>query len=498
MNAFRTTRLYFLFLPLLATASAALDDGGWTYPTGETIFGTPALEGKSVLYIPTEGIEGTTAGSLHALRVDGASPSLLWSHASTDWIDSAPAIADDGTVYVGSWNGMLTALDPDTGAEIWSYDTENIIIASPAVAPDGAVLFPAYDGFLYALNPDGTLRWATFIGAEMDSSPSLGSDGTAFVGTYAGTLHAIAPNGTEKWSFTADVVTGEDSRILSSPAITLDGQVIFGSGNGYVYALSAATGELVWKTRFPQEMDSSPVLDAEDNIYLGSRVGWLYKLDSIGIEQWSVEVGEVYFSSPVIDAKGRVYIVSFSGDNTSTLWCYGPDGEAVDSVTFPGIVDASPVITPDGRILVCTLGGDVLSFNAGFGLNPDGWPKFGYNLANQNDPSRPTTPGGLLALFPDWTDLGSDWTHVWWLETFYSASLPWIYHYQFGWLYAGGPGISEHWLFQPALGWLWTRPDTFPYAWSAGIGDWVFLAADAGGQPWYYDFSSSSWKMLQP
>ena len=469
----------------------------WTFPTGEPIFGTPALEDKTTLYLPTEGID-SNLGSVIALDISGETPSQLWKFTTDDWIDSAPAQGSDGTLYVGSWNGVLYAINQETGAEVWNFDTESIIVASPAVAEDGTIIFPAYDGFLYALNPDGTEKWATFIGAEMDSSPSLDESGGIYVGTYDGTLIALDSNGNQVWEFTADTVDGTDERILASPAITLDGQIIFGSGNGYVYALDQATGTENWKTQFPEEVDSSPVLDDSDNIYFGTRSGFLVKLDSFGTEQWSVELGDIFFSSPVIDTKGNTYVVAFSGNNTSSLYAFDTKGQTLATATFDGLVDASPVITPDGRLIVCTLSGDVLSFYTGFGLSPTGWPKFGFNLANSANSAGSTTPSGLIAFFDAWEDLGSGWNEVEWFELFNSDNFPWIYHFDYEWLYLGGPGISEHWIYQSNLGWIWTRPDVFPYAFSAANSNWIYLFTDEVGQPWYFDYADSSWKIFQP
>lgn len=467
-----------------------------SFPTGEPIFGTPGLKKNAVLFVPTEGT-GSNSGSLIAFDLAAPSPSQIWKFNAPDWIDSAPAIAEDGTLYTASWNGVLYAIHPDTGSELWSFDTESILVASPAVAPDGTLYIPAYDGFLYAIHPDGSEKWSFFIGAEMDSSPSLDNNGRIFVGTYNGTLHAIDPDGSEAWSFTADDVQGLDKRILASPAVTLDGQVVFGAGNGFVYSLDANTGVELWNTRFPEEVDSSPVLDDEDNIYFGTRSGFLVKLDSLGIEQWALNLGDIFFSSPLIDAKGNIYVVAFSGNNTSTLYAFRPDGTLLAAATFDGVVDASPVLTPDGRLIVCTLSGDVLIFDAGFGLNRGGWPKFGHSLANTNNPTMEPSPSGLIALFETWEELGSGWTEVEWLSAVFTDALPWIYHPVYGWLYSGGPGISEFWFYQPGLTWLWTRPDIFPYAYSDSTTNWIFLAPDDIGQGWYYDFSDLSWKILQ-
>jgi len=64
-------------------------------------------------------------------------------------ISSSPALADN-TIYIGSDDGKLYALDADNGAMLWEFQTGDKIISSPAVA-DGVVYVGSYDGTLYAI-----------------------------------------------------------------------------------------------------------------------------------------------------------------------------------------------------------------------------------------------------------------------------------------------------------------------------------------------------------
>ncbi len=42
----------------------------------------------------------------------------------------------------------------------WSYATGGGIYSSPAVGPDGTIYVGSRDFSLYAINPDGTLKWS--------------------------------------------------------------------------------------------------------------------------------------------------------------------------------------------------------------------------------------------------------------------------------------------------------------------------------------------------
>jgi outer membrane protein assembly factor BamB len=500
------TRTRPAFITLLALAGILLLEGApgdrrWSYETGELIFGSASiLDGKTVFFA-TEISDGqlNQAGAVYALDIASGSPILKWRFETDDWVDSAPAISPDGsTVYAGSWNGNLYALDAETGAEAWSFTTGGIIVASPAVAEDGTIYCPSNDGIVYAVNPDGSQKWAAFVGAEMDSSPAIDLDGTLFIGTYDGTLVAISADGTIKWeySITDEVVVGSetlDNRVLTSPAISPLGEVVFGSGNGFLYSVQTTNGALQWKTQFPEEMDSAPAIDADGNIYVATRAGFFYKLDAEGIEEWSNTVGDVFFSSPLIDKKGLVYLVAFAGENNSVVLAFDAEGNDTWIHTIPAIVDASPNLGPDGTLYVGAYDGTLYAIEAGYSLSTEGWAKFQHDLALSGNFNQESTPGGFFGDFPKAMDLGSGWAYSEWAGPLYYEEFPWQYHSPIGWLYEGGPGVSEHWWYHPELGWLWTKPEVFPYAYRHATAAWVFFGTDELGVAWYYDFNSSSW-----
>ena len=65
-----------------------------------------------------------------------------WSVRTLDSVTASPTVVD-GTVYVGSWDGVFYALDAETGAERWTFDIDDYdkhavafgrIVASAAVA----------------------------------------------------------------------------------------------------------------------------------------------------------------------------------------------------------------------------------------------------------------------------------------------------------------------------------------------------------------------------
>ncbi len=105
-------------------------------------------------------------------------------------VASSPAIGYDGTIYFGSYDKYLYAVNPD-GSRKWSYKTGGAILSSPIVDINDCIYFGGQDGFFYSLNPDSSLRWQKYIGAEVQSSPTIGSSGNIYFGSNDKSLYAI-------------------------------------------------------------------------------------------------------------------------------------------------------------------------------------------------------------------------------------------------------------------------------------------------------------------
>ena len=51
----------------------------------------------------------------------------------------------------------------------WNYQTDGIVYSSPAVGNDGTIYIGSTDRYLYALNPDGMLKWRYQTGLFLHS-----------------------------------------------------------------------------------------------------------------------------------------------------------------------------------------------------------------------------------------------------------------------------------------------------------------------------------------
>jgi outer membrane protein assembly factor BamB len=110
---------------------------------------TPAIGSNGVIYTGTGGSGYSSGGNLYAVNTNGTTNWVFTAPAQATW--SSPAIAADGTVYVGSVDGMMYAVT--NGALAWSFPVPSgyEIISSPVIAPDGSVIFGSEDGNLYCL-----------------------------------------------------------------------------------------------------------------------------------------------------------------------------------------------------------------------------------------------------------------------------------------------------------------------------------------------------------
>lgn len=113
-----------------------------------------------------------------------------WTPLQSDSGNAAPAVADDGTVYVGNADG-LRAINGATGAVNWIFKCANVS-SSPAIGGDGTIFFGTDDGNVYAVNADGTIRFKVTTGGPVSASPAISAiDGTVYVTSDDGNLYAI-------------------------------------------------------------------------------------------------------------------------------------------------------------------------------------------------------------------------------------------------------------------------------------------------------------------
>jgi outer membrane protein assembly factor BamB len=381
--------------------------GSYLWTTGSVFLSSPAIGADGTIYI---GSENSNPSDSFVLAIDPEDFTVdpdqfvqpKWAYRVPDWIDGSPAVAEDGTVYIGCWDGKLYAFR-ESGSLKWTYDTGNYINSSPAIGLDGTIYVGSGSGDLHAINPDGSERWLFPTVDWVDSSPAIGADGTVYVGSWDYSLYAINADGEQRWSFATE------GPILSSPAIGADGTLYVGSDDGSVYAIDS-DGKLAWKYTTGDAIESSPALGVDGTIYVGSLDGYLYAIAADGSLRWRYFISYAIISSPAVREDGSV--VFGGGDNKIT--CLSSTGDFLWSVETGDWVDSSPGIAADGTIYVGSFDNRVYAINGSHELANSAWPEFRLDSARTGVvlPNTPTiavqpfsliaAPGdrGMLQVFP--------------------------------------------------------------------------------------------------
>lgn len=258
-----------------------------------------------------------------------------YSHLSPAW--------EGSSIYAADRNGLVKALDADSGVEIWSVNlaekTGFLSASIPAMLSGGLTVSGEHlyvgteRGMLIALNAnDGEIAWTANAGGEVLSRPEV-SEGLVLVHTGNGLLQAFdTATGEQRWSLNLDTpslsVRGE-----SAPAVAM-GAAFVGGDNGRVSAVMLGQGQLIWQQRISQatgtteisrlnDVDMTPVV-ADGRVYAIAYNGNLVAMDMrSGQILWKRDFGSV--NELVLDGES-LYVVD-QNDNVYGL-------RAADGVTM--------------------------------------------------------------------------------------------------------------------------------------------------------------------
>ena len=194
----------------------------------------------------------------------------------------------DGLIYAVVLGGMQIGVNgfeaPDAMGRFWlSLAPTNIkTVRSGATIGNGRTFVAVVDingtCVVFELDDVGMRSWDRSLDGVTEASPAVAYN-TVYIPTSDGAYALDAENGTVKWSCPLD---GEYS--VSSPAVA-DGKVYFGLDNGYVYALDAFTGDIVWSYKTEGAVQSSPAI-SDGLLFVGSNDGNLYAIGTFVIPEF--------------------------------------------------------------------------------------------------------------------------------------------------------------------------------------------------------------------
>jgi outer membrane protein assembly factor BamB len=371
----------------------------------DPVFGSADIQSSAAIGPDGTAYIGLHSGTLFALRDPAGAGNQLaarWSFhpvGGSSW-HATPAIARDGTVYVGfstdsaspEASGMLYALQaPTAGIDpqiLWAVDLgPGRQTSSPIIGADGTVYAMGGEGRLSAISPDGNIRWTAQTGPTLKSSPALGRDGTVYVPSMNGKLYAVAPpnepatgRGTIRWTFRFAEYPGTGSPVIShsppagadgigsgaSPTIGPDGTIYIGANNSNFYAITA-DGRLQWLFQAEREIAgiwSTAALSADNStLYFGANRGGIYALNRVdGSLRWRYPVIGSVYSSPALDATNTLYTGSTVGH---VLALDGATGRLIFDYDAQAPIWTAPALRPDGSLIVADRLGRVMLLGEG-------------------------------------------------------------------------------------------------------------------------------------
>jgi len=258
--------------------------------------------------------------------------------------------------YRGTAKGTAVGLGSGaTNIVKWTVPFTSAIY-NPAIGPDGTVYVSCLQGLFAIDGVTGAIKWSDANIGRTQTTPAISSNGMLYTGNEAGYVYAVnAANGEIVWSTpppqNAQIVGGR------SPAIGLNGDVYVPSNDGNLYAYDPETGTVKWfffaladnsdGLGFPP---TTPTVGSDGTIFVCGHYT-VYALTPAGKYKWSMKLshdGWYGQDSPTIGPDGTLYQESALG----AFYALKPaDGTIIwQSQGTYGFV-APPALTPEGVVI---------------------------------------------------------------------------------------------------------------------------------------------------
>ncbi len=257
-----------------------------------------------------------------------------------------PILTEKLVIVANSIDG-LTAYDRKSAHKRWHLRIKDGVEAGAQLI-DNVLYFGAGDGLLYALNPEtGQPLWTYPLKAEGIAKP-LVKNGVVYVLGGNNVVHALnARTGKLIWTYNRREAGNISVRGGSQPALS-GNLLLVGFSDGALVACNKSSGAVVWEVNLNRnkrfrDVDATPVVDG-DIIYISSYDGALYALHrDDGRILWSVDEGGY---DEVLLQGSTLYFSSTGGKTMAidkktgkTLWSQNnPAGIATGPVLYKGVL----------------------------------------------------------------------------------------------------------------------------------------------------------------
>jgi outer membrane protein assembly factor BamB len=242
----------------------------------------------------------------------------------------------------------------------WVFDGTGSIVSQPVVGAASVSYVTNTNGTVTALSAGGVPIWKADVGAAVHSTSALSSRLLLHLGADDGHVHAFDRFGVEAWNVDLSTLGNQSAPafVRSSPAIDDDGQIYVGTHRGVVASISKA-GQLSWSRALAAGVISSSVaLDDEGLLFAATEGGSVFALSrATGATVWTRSgLGSIQASPSV--GLHDVYVATMSGQ---LLALSRTTGATAWTAALGGPASASPAVNPRGQIVIGTEQGKVLA-----------------------------------------------------------------------------------------------------------------------------------------
>jgi outer membrane protein assembly factor BamB len=229
------------------------------------------------------------------VAVDAESGRKAWALKTKQAFSGGPGL-DSDRLYMGTVDGRVIAYDRNGGAELWNSQVSSEVLAPPA-AGDGIVVVRCIDGRVFGLDAvSGRRLWIHDHNVPLltlrGNADLLVRGGVVFVGYDDGSVTSMrVADGSVIWSQTIASQEGrtELERLadIGQGMVLVASDLIVSSYKSRVVSLAADSGRLLW---FKDISSATGVQVDRTNLVISERNGDLWMLDRRnGSTVWKLE-----------------------------------------------------------------------------------------------------------------------------------------------------------------------------------------------------------------
>jgi outer membrane protein assembly factor BamB len=305
------------------------------------------------------------------VAVNAESGRKIWELKTKQPFSGGPGL-DESQIYMGTIDGRVIAYDRSDGTELWNAQVSSEVLIPPEAA-DGIVVVRCIDGRVFGLDAiNGRRMWIYDHSVPLltlrGNSDLLLRGGIAFVGYDDGSVASLKiEDGTLLWNQTIVSPEGrtELERLadIGSQMVIVASDLIVSSYKKRVVSLAADSGRLLW---FKEISSATGIQVDRTNLAVSESNGNLWMLDRRnGSTLWKLDrMSNRGLTRPAF--YGNYVVV---GDEEGYLhWLDTQIGSFVarNKVSKKGF--AAPPLSVGTTLYVLTHGGELLAYRAGAAL----------------------------------------------------------------------------------------------------------------------------------